>query len=146
MLIAVVAVSMISFGLWSSLARSETTESADVWVLATIVSVLVMYAFHITVPSLLDRSISLYILGLTHEGSAFTETAYKDCFVRGFVEKNGAIEKRLAEQLRTGNIVLGKNGRYELTQRGVAIHALNTLLVQIFNTDRRYVDPGLREE
>lgn len=147
-LILIALVLFVMTLVWAAalLIRLPTGLSGDGWFLATVVAALTMYAFHITVPSLLDRSISLYILGLTEEGSAATESEYRDCFSRGFVQKNGAIEKRLAEQKRTGNLTVGSDGRHRLTARGAAIHSLNKLLVGIFNTDSRYVNPGLVNE
>jgi hypothetical protein len=103
------------------------------------------YAFHITIPSLLDRSISLYILGLLHEEKIVTLPELQNYYVSGFVFYNGAIEKRLNEQVRSGNINL-VNGNYSLTKKGERLFYINQGLASIFNTNKNYTKPiGYRD-
>lgn len=114
----------------------------DMQLTAILIAALSLYGTHVTVPSLLDRSISLYLIGLTHEGGAKTLPEYRDLFYRGFIVRNGAIEKRLHEQVRSGNIT-EVSGTYTLSRRGAMIYHLNQMLAKIFNTDVRYVAPGM---
>ena len=103
------------------------------------------YAFHITIPSLLDRSISLYILGLLHEEKIATLSELQNYYVSGFVYHNEAIEKRLNEQVRSGNINLA-NGNYLLTKKGESLFYINQGLASIFNTNKNYTNPvGYRD-
>jgi hypothetical protein len=117
----------------------------DVHLAAIVMAALALYGTHVTVPSLLDRSISLYLIGLTQEGAARTIPEYQKLFHQGFIVGNGAIEKRLHEQIQSGNLV-EDSGNYVLTRRGVMIYHLNQVLAKIFNTDRRYVAPDIRKE
>ena len=98
------------------------------------------YAFLITIPSLLDRSISLYILGLLHNEKIATLSELQNYYVSGFVYHNEAIEKRLNEQVRSGNIIL-VNGDYSLTKKGEVLFYFNQHLAVLFNTDINYTNP-----
>jgi hypothetical protein len=105
-----------------------------------IISSLLFYSFHITVPSLLDRSISLYIIALTGKHGRIMVNDYHRHFISGFIEGNKAIEKRIEEQVLTGNLVV-ESGYYKLTSRGQRLQEINNILVSVFNTDARYVRP-----
>ena len=100
------------------------------------------YSFVITIPSLLDRSISLYLLSsiVAAGKQGATPGQLDDWFYRGFVVRNGAVEKRLNEQRATGNVVL-ENGRYTATARGEITYTIYQNFVDLFNTDPRYVVP-----
>lgn len=98
------------------------------------------YAFHITIPSLLDRSISLYIIGILHEEKIATLSELQNYYVSGFVYHNEAIEKRLNEQVRSGNIAV-ENGNYSLSHKGVSLFNFNQYLAKIFNTNKNYTKP-----
>lgn len=112
--------------------------------MACIISIFAAYSIHITIPSLLDRSISLYILGLTAENYANTKSEYERMFYEGFVQKNGAIEKRLDEQVLTGNLEL-ENGRYKLTSRGTRLYKIDLFLANLFNVEPYYVSPSMKK-
>lgn len=109
-------------------------------VLIVIIASLLFYCFHITVPSLLDRSISLYIIGISQKKSNSTINDYRDQFYKGFIVKNKAIEKRLNEQIITGNVQC-INDLCNLTEKGHEVYKLNNFLVILFNLDNKYVNP-----
>lgn len=108
---------------------------------AAVFSLFVCYSFFITVPALLDRSISLYLLRLLEtEQRAASLQELSTWYVDGFVFGNEALTKRLDEQLHTGNIE-EKDGCYSLTIQGEFTLTINDIFVQLFNTDRRYSNP-----
>ncbi len=98
------------------------------------------YSFAITVPSLLDRSISLYILGLVavDEKAGLSEKEIDDLFYQGFIQANDAVKKRLIEQVASGNVV-EEHDTYKVTTRGLLIYHIHSTLAGLFNTDKRYV-------
>lgn len=99
-----------------------------------------LYSFNITIPSLLDRSISYYIIGVTaNEGESNLEL-YKIAFFNGFINNNGAIEKRLNEQVISGNVVC-VDGTCRLSDRGYAIYKANIFMASLLHLDTRYVKP-----
>ncbi len=110
--------------------------------LAILIFALLGYAFIITIPSLLDRSISLYILSSVEAAGSngATKPQIEDWFYRGFIERNDAVGKRLHEQIVTGNISYEGNS-YHLTHNGMMTYKIYRGLVGLFNTDPRYVIP-----
>ena len=101
---------------------------------------MVCYSFLITVPTLLDRSISLYILATISEERKINKEEIENYFVSGFVLKNKAIDKRLDEQIFTKNIIINNNN-YEITNRGKVVNKLNIFFSNIYNTDKNYLQP-----
>jgi hypothetical protein len=99
-----------------------------------------LYSINITIPALLDRSISYYIIGITaNEGESNLEQ-YKTAFFNGFINNNGAIEKRLNEQVISGNIVC-VDGACRLSDRGYMIYKANIYMASVLRLDTRYVKP-----
>jgi hypothetical protein len=104
-------------------------------------SMMFCYSFLITVPALLDRSISLYILATVYKKEKISESEINDYFINGFIKKNKAVNKRLEEQIFTKNI--SKNGKiYEITKNGILIHNLNIMLSNLYKTDKNYLSPS----
>ena len=103
-------------------------------------SIMFCYSFLITVPTLLDRSISLYILATISEERKINKEEIENYFVSGFVLKNKAIDKRLDEQIFTKNIIINNNN-YEITNRGKVVNKLNIFFSNIYNTDKNYLQP-----
>jgi len=117
-------------------------KSLDRAIYASIIFFLSAYSFHITIPSLLDRSISLFILAVTDDLNTVATSDYRRYFNSNFIEKNKAIEKRIMEQINTGNLIC-ENDNCSLSDQGRVTHQINILLVKIFNTDTRYVIPEI---
>ena len=130
---------ILSLSLLFLVKRDEVVKTLTA--ISIVVGFLVSYSFHITIPSLLDRSISLYIIGLTHESGGENISQYKQDFYSGFINKNGAVEKRVNEQLVSGNIIC--DNICTLTEKGESIYKLNIFLANLFNVDSRYVNPGM---
>lgn len=103
-------------------------------------SIMLCYSFLITVPTLLDRSISLYILATIYAEKKINKEGIEDYFVKGFVKKNKAIDKRLQEQIFTKNIIINQDS-YQITERGAIVNKLNIFLSNIYNTDKNYLKP-----
>jgi hypothetical protein len=99
-----------------------------------------LYSFNITIPALLDRSISYYIIGVTAIEGESNVAQYKTAFFNGFINNNGAIEKRLNEQVISGNIVC-LDGACRLSDRGYMIYKANVFMASVLRLDTRYVKP-----
>ena len=104
-------------------------------------STMFCYSFLITIPALLDRSISLYILATVHNKEKISISEINKYFINGFIKKNQAINKRLQEQIYTKNITKN-NEIYEITKSGILIHNLNIILSDLYKTDRNYLSPS----
>jgi hypothetical protein len=78
---------------------------------------LLIYAFVFTVPTTVDRSYSVkFLTRLGDAPAGLTRAEVDNVFVHGFVAE-GAVDKRLVEQTKTGSI-RELDGRYSLTPMG----------------------------
>jgi len=76
------------------------------------------YSYAISVPTVLDRSLSFYILEkLEQRGGGIRENAFEDVFTKEYVKEHHLVDVRLTEQLQSGTIVI-RDGCVLLTDRG----------------------------
>lgn len=76
------------------------------------------YAFAISVPTVVDRSLSIYILEkLDQRGGAIRQDAFADIFRDEYLPEHRLVDVRLTEQLASGTIVID-DGCVRLTDRG----------------------------
>lgn len=76
------------------------------------------YALAISVPTVIDRSLSLYILEkLQQRGGGIREDSISDVFVNEYLVEHRLVEVRLTEQLASGTIVI-QNRCVKLTKKG----------------------------
>lgn len=79
---------------------------------------LVGYALAISVPTVLDRSLSFYILEkLEQRGGGIEYSAFENVFTQEYVKEHRLVDVRLTEQLQSGTIAIHE-GCVTLTQRG----------------------------
>ncbi|GAB2896763.1 hypothetical protein GCM10027046_27820 [Uliginosibacterium flavum] len=76
------------------------------------------YAFAISVPTVIDRSLSFYILEkLEQRGGGIRQDAMKDVFTQEYLKEHRLVDVRLTEQIESGTIVI-ENGCVKLTEKG----------------------------
>ncbi|HVI53965.1 MAG TPA: hypothetical protein VM621_02800 [Luteibacter sp.] len=79
------------------------------------------YAFAISVPTVIDRSLSFYILEkLEQRGGGIREDAFRQVFTEEYVREHHLVEVRLTEQLQSGTIVI-QDGCVKLTPWGMRL-------------------------
>jgi hypothetical protein len=79
------------------------------------------YAVAISVPTVLDRSLSFYILEkLQQRGGGIRADSLDDVFVNEYLPEFHLVDVRLSEQLESGTVAL-ENGCIRLTGRGDAL-------------------------
>ena len=79
------------------------------------------YSFAISVPAVIDRSLSFYILEkLQQRGGAIKQDSFEQVFTQEYVKEHRLVDVRLTEQLESGTIVI-ENGCVKLTEKGGAI-------------------------
>jgi len=89
-----------------------------------VIFVLLGYIFAITVPTVIDRSFSLYILEkLQQNGGSVRQSAFDGAIVEEFMREHRLSDARLTEQLQSGTITI-KDGCVALTPRGQLIASL----------------------
>jgi hypothetical protein len=104
-------------------------------------------AFFVLVPVNLDRAISVFLLAwMDRHGAAATvpRPALEEAFAQIYIERYAAIDRRIAEQLASGNIVATPEG-YRLTARGRAFVAFARFVGAIFSVDTRFLYPPADE-
>jgi hypothetical protein len=81
------------------------------------------YIFAISVPTVIDRSLSIYILEkLDQRGGAIALGAMNEILVREFIPEHRVMDARMTEQLNSGTVTI-ENGCVMLTPRGKDIVA-----------------------
>ena len=91
---------------------------------AMLVWLLLGYIFAISVPTVIDRSLSFYILEkLQQRGGGIKLASFEDVFVKEYMPEHRLVDVRITEQQQSGTIQV-KNGCVLLTERG---HTLATL-------------------
>jgi hypothetical protein len=107
-------------------------------VMGILLGMAVSYSFHITFPSLLDRSISMFVLSLLRE-KPLTPAEVQCNFVQQFVVKSGALDKRVKEQIATGNID-ERDGRLQMTRRGRMMNSSWIEMTDAFSIRNDFVE------
>ena len=80
--------------------------------------ILLGYVFAISIPTVIDRSLSFYILEkLDQRGGGIQLASFEDVFTREYVKEHRLIDVRLTEQQESGTIII-ENGCVRLTERG----------------------------
>lgn len=79
---------------------------------------LMAYGLAISVPTVIDRSLSFYILEkLQQRGGGIRQERFAEVFTREYLEEHRLVEVRLTEQLQSGTIRID-NGCVRLTPAG----------------------------
>jgi hypothetical protein len=116
---AVVAAALATGLLWSlrwfqPLGAFEKHQLSAIWLLLG-------YAFAISVPALIDRSLSFYILEkLEQRGGGIRQDAMAGIFIDEYMREHRLVDVRLTEQLASGTIVI-EAGCVLLTAKGARL-------------------------
>ncbi len=93
------------------LGNFERFQLIIIWLLAG-------YALSISVPTVIDRSLSFYILEkLQQRGGGIKQDNFDQIFTQEYIEEHHLVDVRLTEQLESGTIKI-VNGCVKLTKRG----------------------------
>lgn len=91
-------------------------------VLILIIYLLSGYAFAISVPTVIDRSLSFYILEkIDQRGGGIKLSGFKDVFVNEYLPEHRLVDVRITEQLSSGTIFIDNNNCVKLTEKGKSI-------------------------
>ena len=94
--------------------RFETLQLCCIWLLLG-------YSFAISVPTVIDRSLSFYILEkLQQRGGGIKLSAFDDVFTKEYVKEHRLVDVRLTEQQQSGTVEI-KDGCVKLTEWGQTI-------------------------
>ena len=96
-----------------------------------IIASLLALLFHTTVISIVDRSVSIFILNEIKNKNS-DQNMIKKIFIKKFTHKS--IDKRINEQKSMGNILLIDNNIF-LSKKGEIYYAIFYFIKLLFNTD-----------
>lgn len=89
---------------------------------------LMAYGLAISVPTVIDRSLSFYILEkLQQRGGGIRQERFAEVFTREYLEEHRLVEVRLTEQLQSGTIRID-NGCVRLTPAGERLASFSRFL------------------
>lgn len=90
-------------------------------------------------PVTVDRSISVFVLSrFAAAPEGLDEKAVREAFLRIYVGEWAQIQRRLDEQVASGNLVRA-DGSYRLTPQGERFMRTARETARVFDTDRRFV-------
>ena len=97
------------------------------------------YSFSISLPTVIDRSLSFYFLEKIrqHDG-AINKTAMKQMFIDDYMDEYKLVEMRLTEQLKSGTIKL-KGNCIVLTKRGYLVTTFSDFFRKNFLANKRLI-------
>ncbi len=116
-----------------------------VFTLEASVSVFVIFllsalCFNLTVPAIVDRSVTVYLLNsLDNSKNGMTEQEIRREFMHTYFDENYAVRKRLREQVESGSVRYDGN-RYHVTKDGRTIMTIARFLSTLYNLDPRIVE------
>ena len=105
----------------------------------TIVLFLTCVLFWSLGPTILDRSVSITIIGKLDEKKAVSLLDLNEDFKNVYLIKNNAVLKRLDEQIETGNVEF-INGKYKLTKKGVFSKRALKWFTDFYNIDSNMIN------
>ena len=97
--------------------------------------------FLVVLPVTIDRSVTVYLLSTIErrQDAGVDSKALERAFVDGYVVKMGAVDRRLEEQAKSGNLTVGKDGKVSLTPQGQRFMQLSRIVARLFGTDPRFI-------
>lgn len=110
----IAGVALVWLKLFRPLGSFEKFQLISIWLLAG-------YALAISVPTVIDRSLSFYILEkIQQRGGGIRQDGLEQVFTQEYVREHHLVDVRLTEQLKSGTIVI-ENGCVLLTPKGASI-------------------------
>ena len=108
---------------------------------AGVVTAALALCFLVLFPVTIDRSVSVYLLATidAQQADGIDRNALEAAFVKGYVRDLHAIDRRIAEQRASGNLVVAADGRLHLTAQGLRFVALSRRAAAWFGTDPHFV-------
>ena len=107
----------------------------------TLVLFLISIYFWSIVPTILDRSVSITVLGSLSSSKQLTIEELNTQFIRTYVYDNEAVKKRILEQKFNKNINLIDN-KYFLTKKGDFTKKIIIFTTELFNIPTDYISPN----
>jgi hypothetical protein len=111
-----------------------------------ILSVVLIFCLNLVffthLPVTADRSISVFILGYMNKYSnkTLTPNEISTLLIKKYVYGYGAVNKRLNEQVLSGDISL-KGNEYQITKQGKFLMRLYSVIADVFSINKKLIYP-----
>ena len=136
----VVAIKLLWRCSWLNQAYSPSSRSALI-VSAGGLAFALNIVFFIVIPVTIDRSVSVFLLGrLTGSAEGLSKTELRDALVTTYVDDYDAVNRRMQEQITSGNVSY-QAGRFILTPQGRQFIKFSRFVGSVFGADPRYISP-----
>lgn len=94
---------LFSLEIFNKLGSFEKFQLVVIWAITG-------YALAISLPTVIDRSLSFYILEKIHQrGGGIRQEAFEEVFTQEYVKEHHLVDVRLTEQLESGTIIIENN-------------------------------------
>jgi hypothetical protein len=134
----VVAIKLLWRCSWLNQAYSPSSRSALI-VSAGGLAFALNIAFFIVIPVTTGRSVSVFLLGqLTGSAEGISKTELRDALVTSYVDDYDAVNRRMQEQITSGNVSY-QVGRFILTPQGRQFIKCSRFVGSVFGADLRYI-------
>jgi small basic protein len=137
---AVIAVVVTTLGWWAS--RQMVGFTGLERSLIVVIWAMLGYSFAISVPTVIDRSLSFYILEkLDQRGGGIQEARMGDVFTKEYMVEHHLVDIRLTEQMQSGTIAI-RHGCVLLTEKGRRIAEISRFYRTHFLPKHRLIMGG----
>src|SRR3989344_1906432 len=111
----------------------------DIILLMIIIFCLNLVAFTLA-PVTADRSISVFLLGYMNNDyqKLLTDKEITSALITKYIYRNGAIDKRLEEQIVSGNIIK-KGEKYEISGQGKLLMIFYNIISDLFKINKKNI-------
>jgi hypothetical protein len=117
------AACLIAFKRFAVFSTFEKWQLLFIWLLMG-------YGFAISIPTVIDRSLSFYILEkIQQRGGGIQQSRFADVFTQEYMKEHRLVDVRLTEQLASGTIVI-ENGCVKITPKGQNLAAMSRFFRQ----------------
>ena len=91
-----------------------------------------------------DRSISIYLISYmaAHPDDRFTKDDIETVFLKGYVEENKAMQRRIDEQVLTGSFTDNHDGTYSISDMGQSMVEQWKVMAKLFRVNPSFLYPS----
>jgi hypothetical protein len=111
-----------------------------------IICLLIGYSFAISVPTVIDRSLSFYILEKIQErGGGIKKSSFQEIFSKEYMVEHQLVDVRLTEQVVSGTIII-ENGCVKITKLGKTLSFISKYFRKHFLAKKRLLSGQYTDE
>ena len=108
----------------------------------TMASFAINVTFLVIIPVTLDRSVSVFMLGYMNKVEhPIKRDELLSALQRIYIEKYEAVDRRVDEQIKSGNLILDERGDIVLTSRGKSFISASKKIANLLDIDKKFIEP-----